>query len=230
MTWRRRLMNSLLFLCLSGIALLGFAYYWIDYSSRPFLYDDSRHIPHNRLAVVLGTAKYVGQNRINLFYNTRIQAAAQLWQAGKADYFIVSGANPNKYYNEPAEMRRDLIAAGIPADRIQPDYAGLRTLDSILRAEKIFGNTRYTIISQPFHNARAVFLARHSGHQVIAFNARDPVSFKNSSKTRIREIGARFKALLDLFILNKEARIYGEPIPFPSQKSHESDNTLPKSH
>lgn len=199
-------------------AVMGACYYWIDYNSRAYLYSDVNAIPHNRVAIVLGTAKYLADKRINLFYSTRIEAAVALWRAGKVDYFIVSGANPTIYYNEPEYMRRDLIAAGIPNERIQPDYAGLRTLDSILRAEKVFGNTRYTIISQPFHNQRAVFLARRSGHEVVAFNARDPVRFQRSSKTRIREVGARVKAVLDIFVLRKEALIYGEPIVFPPKE------------
>lgn len=219
MTALRRIFYIILAFLLLLIGVISACYYWIEYSSRKYLYDDVKQIPHHRVAIVLGTSKYLAGKRINPFYSTRIEAAVALWKARKVDYFIVSGANPTAYYNEPEQMRRDLTAAGIPDNRIQPDYAGLRTLDSIVRAEKIFGNQRYIIVSQPFHNQRAVFLARHHGHEVVAFNARDPVDFRRSSKTRIREIGARVKAVLDVFILGKEAQIYGEPIPFPPKKS-----------
>lgn len=219
MKWLRKILKYSLYLLLSGSLILAACYYGIEHTSRRYLYSDTQSIPANRVGIILGTSKYLADRRLNLFYKYRIRAAIELWQAGKVQYFIVSGANPNQYYNEPAEMRRDLIAAGIPESHIQPDYAGLRTLDSILRAEKIFQQRRYTIISQPFHNARAVFLARQSGHDVIAYNAADPISFRNSSKTRIREIGARFKAVLDIFILRKQAKIYGDPIPFPKDPS-----------
>lgn len=197
------------------------AYLWIDWQSHDYLYDSAADIPERDVAVVLGTAKHLAGGRTNLFYTTRIKAAAELYHAGKIHYIIVSGANPSHNYNEPAQMTADLIAAGVPAERIQPDYAGLRTLDSILRAEHIFGQTRYTIISQPFHNARAVYIARHQGHDVVAYNARD-VSLKSSIKTRIREFGARLKALLDLHITGKEAKYYGDPIPFPPHSTQET--------
>ncbi len=212
-------MKKYLIFTLTPVLLLilgiGLCYAWVDFSSRAYLYDDVNKIPYREVGVVLGTSKYVGNKRINPFYRTRIEAAAALYKAGKVSYLIVSGANPSAYYNEPKEMRKDLIVKGVPADRIQPDYAGLRTLDSVLRAEKIFGQTKYTVISQPFHNERAVFLARHKGQDVIAYNAKDPLPFKYSKWTRIREFGARCKAVLDLFVIGKEARFYGDPIAFP---------------
>lgn len=213
----RRLRRFLWFtfaLCLIAVALPAACYFWISYSSRPYLYDDPAQLPARDVALVLGTSKYVSGGRINLFYRSRIDAAAKLYHAGKVRYFIVSGDNRSHDYNEPATMRADLIKAGIPAAHIQPDYAGLRTLDSVLRAREIFGQNDYLIISQPFHNARAVFLARHHGQHPIAFNADDPVSTRNSMKTRVREIGARVKAVWDL-LSDKRARHYGDPIPFP---------------
>lgn len=206
---------SLCLLIFVTILIVMVAYCWIERSSQPYRYDDVNIIPKNKLAIVLGTSKYLSKNKINPFYSTRIDAAVKLYQAGKAQYFIVSGANPSQYYNEPQEMRKDLIKAGIPEANIQPDYAGLRTLDSILRADKIFGQQKYTIVSQPFHNARAIFIARHHGQNAIGYNARDPVPFNKSIKVRIREMGARVKAIVDLFVTNKQAHYYGDPIPFP---------------
>ena len=113
-------------------------------------------------------------------------------------------------------MRADLVAAGIPVDRIQPDYAGLRTLDSVLRADKVFRLQDYIIVSQAFHNARAVFLARHHGQAVVALNAADPMLFKYRLKTQVREVGARLRAVWDV-LSGKEARYYGGPIPFPPE-------------
>ncbi|UJF23734.1 YdcF family protein [Suttonella sp. R2A3] len=194
------------------------AYWWVGASSSAYLYDRVEDVPEHEVAVILGTAKTLAGGQINPFYSARIRAAVALYQAGKSDYFIVSGANHTAYYNEPAQMRADLIAAGIPAEHIQPDYAGLRTLDSILRAEHIFGNTRYIIVSQAFHNARAVYIARQNGHDVVAFNA-DDVSWRFGLKTYIREFGARLKALIDLHVTKTKAKYYGDPIPFPPTKT-----------
>lgn len=210
----RRYLWMNLALVLAAVAVPVACYLWISTSSRPYLYDSIEKVPERRVALVLGTAKYVAGGRINLFYRGRIDAAVALYRAGKVQYFIVSGDNRAQNYNEPAQMRADLIAQGIPENRIQPDYAGLRTLDSVLRAKHIFGQSDYLIISQPFHNARAVFLARHHGQTPIAFNAADPPLLRNSLKVRVREVGARIKAVWDV-LTNARARHYGDPIPFP---------------
>ena len=212
----RRIYYILLALLAIAILIPALCYAWITVSSRPYLYDDIDALPARPLAVVLGTAKYTTDGRINLYYRARINAAAELYRRGKAQYFIVSGDNRTLTYNEPAQMRADLIAAGIPADRIQPDYAGLRTLDSVLRADKVFRLQDYIIVSQAFHNARAVFLARHHGQAVVALNAADPMLFKYRLKTQVREVGARLRAVWDV-LSGKEARHYGDPIPFPPE-------------
>lgn len=56
-------------------------------------------------------------------------------------------------------MRKDLIKAGIPASRIVMDFAGFRTLDSVVRTKEVFGTDGFTIITQRFHCERAVFIA-----------------------------------------------------------------------
>ena len=210
----RRLIYWGLLLLALALAVPAGCYAWISWSSRSYLYDSVAEIPARPLALVLGTAKYTTDGRVNLYYRARIDAAAALYRSGKAQYFIVSGDNRSLSYNEPAQMRSDLIKAGVAADHIQPDYAGLRTLDSVLRADKVFGNRDYIIVSQPFHNARAVFLARKNGQQVIAYNAADPAILQYRLKTQVREIAARLRAVWDV-LRGTEARHYGDPIPFP---------------
>ena len=212
---RRLFYWGLLLLSLALLVPAG-CYFWISWSSRAYLYDSVQEIPARQVALVLGTAKYTTDGRVNLYYRARIDAAAALYRGGKAQFFIVSGDNRSLSYNEPAQMRADLVAAGIPADRIQPDYAGLRTLDSVLRADKVFRLQDYIIVSQPFHNARAVFLARHHGQAVIALNAADPMQLRYRLKTQVREVGARLRAVWDV-LSGKEARHYGDPIPFPPE-------------
>ena len=212
----RRLYYCGLLLLALALTVPAGCYFWITWSSRDYLYNSVAEIPARRVALVLGTAKYTTDGRVNLYYRARIDAAAALYRSGKARYFIVSGDNRSLSYNEPAQMRADLIAAGIPSARIQPDYAGLRTLDSVLRADRVFQLQDYIIVSQPFHNARAVFLARHHGQAVVALNAADPMLFKYRLKTQVREVGARLRAVWDV-LSGKEARHYGEPIPFPRE-------------
>lgn len=198
---------------LALIVLLSICYAWINISVKRYLYDDIQHIPHRTVGLVLGTNKYLRSGVINEYYQTRIEAAVKLYQAGKVSYLIVSGDNRKNNYNEPKQMREDLMARGVPANRIQPDYAGLRTLDSVLRMEKIFGHKDYVLISQRFHNQRALFLAHAKGQHPIAFVADNPPTL-NMTRVLVRESFARVKALLDL-VVNKQAKHYGTPIQFP---------------
>lgn len=202
-------------LFLLGIAFVGGCYAWVNWRAKNHLYSDINQVPHRRVALVLGTSKYLSNKRKNQYYHNRIDAAIQLYRAGKVDYFVVSGDNRKVNYNEPKQMQADLVKAGIPAERIQPDYAGFRTLDSVLRMEKVFGHTDYLIISQRFHNQRAVFLARAHQQNPIAFNADNPQT-QSMKKVMSREVLARVKAVLDI-LFNKQAKFYGDKIVFPPQ-------------
>jgi SanA protein len=182
---------------------------WVSASTRGQMYDDVASIPHRKVGLLLGTSKHVG-HYINLYYKYRIEAAAALYHAGKIDYVLVSGDNRHADYNEPETMQADLLAAGVPLNRIVLDYAGFRTLDSILRCRDVFGEEEITIISQGFHNARALFIANRCGMKAIAFNART-VSAMYGQKVAIREKGARVKMLLDL-MFGKQPRFYGPRI------------------
>lgn len=183
---------------------------WVWRSTKTQMYSDAVAMPHNKVGLLLGTSKWGKDHRINLYYAYRIRAAVTLFMAGKVDYLLVSGDNRHVYYNEPETMRSDLIAAGIPPDRIVMDYAGFRTLDSILRCKSVFDQTEVTIISQPFHNARALFIANRKGLKAIAFNAKD-IPGQYSVKTQLRERLARVKMMLDL-MFGKEPRFYGPHI------------------
>ncbi len=126
---------------------------------------------------------------------------------------MVSGDNSRRNYNEPEEMKKALIRQGIPEKAIYLDYAGFRTLDSVIRAQKIFGQNRFTVISQHFHNERAIYLAGKHHIDAIGFDARD-VPVKSGFKTRMREVLARVKVFIDL-AFKKQPRFLGEPVPLP---------------
>lgn len=213
------LLACLCLLLASVAALLGYSE-WTVSDARHYTYDDVNAVPYNRVALVLGTSKYLIGGSPNHYFKYRIKAAAELYNNGKVDYILVSGDNATVQYNEPRQMRRALIQAGIPASAIYSDYAGFRTLDSIVRAKEVFGQARFTVVSQAFHNERAIFIARHFGIEAIGFNALDPSAYQGI-RTRVREVFARLMGLLDLYVLDKGPKFLGEPIvigaPAPCQ-------------
>lgn len=182
----------------------------IEKGSEGKTFDHIDKIPKNRVGLVLGTSNRLVGGRSNPYYTNRINAAIVLFNAGKIDYILVSGDNGSPYYNEPMVFKRDLIKGGIPDECIFLDYAGFRTLDSMIRAKAIFGLDKVTIISQRFHNKRAIYLARKKGLDAIGFNAGD-LSMKDGMKVRIREYFARVKVFIDL-ALNTQPKFYGEQI------------------
>ena len=182
----------------------------IERYSAKYVHNDLKDLSHNKVGLVLGTSRRVASGRANYFFNYRIEAAVRLFNAGKIDYILVSGDNGTKEYNEPRDMQRALLDAGIPENRIVLDYAGFRTLDSIIRCRDVFGQENFTIITQQFHNERAVFLAHANGIKAYGYNATD-VSRKATMKTRVREIFARTKVFIDL-VIEKQPKFLGEKI------------------
>lgn len=175
-------------------------------------YGEVSEIPHRRAALVLGCAKTLASGRGNLYFRYRIEAAAALYEAGRVDYLIVSGDNRHHAYDEPTDMREALIAAGVPGDRIYRDYAGFRTLDSVVRAREIFGQSEITIVSQPFHNERAIYIARGHGIDAIGLNAADVIRF-GGLRTKARECLARCRTVLDLRLFGTVPKFLGPPVP-----------------
>lgn len=174
------------------------------------LYSEVEEVPYHKVGLLLGTAKYAVGGRLNLYYKYRIRAAVALFHAKKISYVLVSGDNGTKHYDEPTKMKKDLIEAGIPEDRIVLDYAGFRTLDSVVRAKEVFQLEDYTVISQEFHNQRALYLANHFEHNAVGFNAKG-VSYRYGFKVVVREYLARVKMMLDL-IIGVEPKFLGEKV------------------
>jgi len=177
------------------------------------LYSDTRSIPFNRVGLLLGTSKFVN-GRNNPFYDYRIRAAADLLKANKIKYLVISGDNSRKEYDEPTSMRFDLMKAGIDSTVIYLDYAGFRTFDSVVRLKDIFGQDSVTIISQPFHNERAIYIAGKEGVSAIGFNAADP-SPRQAFRTQMREKLARVKVFLDLWF-GKKPKFLGDKVDIPN--------------
>ena len=210
---------KLLTYTIKTILLLGLIYLWLIYNNNSIakeastlIYSNLKKIPAKKAVLVLGTAKYLSGGRINYYYKYRIDSTVKLFNAGKVRAIVVSGDNGSKNYDEPTTMHDDLVARGIPTKYISIDYAGFRTLDSVVRAEAIFDLKDYIIVSQQFHLERAIYLAHAKGQKVIGFIAKD---FKNTvwaKKMEHRELLARAKAFLDVHILNTEPKFYGEKV------------------
>jgi SanA protein len=193
---------------LTGIFIFS-CYYGIANLAKEKIYTDIEAIPTNDVALVLGTSKLIRNTYINNYYKYRLDAAAALYHAGKVKHLILSGDNGRKEYDEPSDMQADLIKMGIPEAAMTLDYAGFRTLDSVVRCKEIFGQNKITVVSQPFHNERALFLAQHFDIEAIAFNAQMPIVRK---KVLMREYLARCKAVLDVYLLRKKPKFLGKKV------------------
>jgi SanA protein len=193
----------LLFACMIFILLCNF---WVVYCTRQFNYFSIESLPSNDVALVLGTSRNSENGKENLFFKYRMEATARLFKEGKIKYIILSGNNDSQYYNEPLDMQRALLNLGIPENVMTLDYAGFRTFDSVIRCKEVFNQDNFTIISQNFHNARALYIAHNEGINAISFAAQD-VPDGYSVRTLIREYLARPKAVLDVHILRPPADI-----------------------
>jgi len=180
--------------------------------AKPYIYTSVQKIPAKKAALVLGCSKHLKSGHINYFYKYRIESAVKLFKANKVKAIIVSGDNGNKNYDEPTQMHDDLVKAGIPSKYIQLDYAGFRTLDSIVRAKAIFDLEDYIIVSQRFHLERAIYIAHAKEHKVLGFVAKDFSNTIWAKRMGRRELLARVKAFLDLHVFGVEPKFYGEKV------------------
>jgi len=182
----------------------------VENYSDDYTFQEVQKIPDNHVGLVLGTSKRLQNGNPNPYFYNRIDAATQLYKAGKVKYILVSGDNGSKYYNEPLDMKKSLIEKGIPKEAIYMDFAGFRTFDSVIRCKEIFGQSSFTVISQGFHNKRAIFISRMMGINAIGYDAQDVKN--NSMKMSVREVFARVKTFIDLYVLNTKPRFLGEAI------------------
>ena len=201
---------TLLILGVLSLLFTAFANYKIENSTEEFVTDKLEILPKTKVAVVLGTAPNLVSGYQNYYFTYRIEAATKLYQSGKVTHFILSGDHGRKNYNEPEAMKQALIKNGIPENVIYLDYAGFRTLDSMIRAKEIFGQKEFIVVSQEFHNERAVYIARQNGINAYGYNAKD-VNKNAGLKTNIREYFARAKVFIDSFF-GVQPKFLGEKI------------------
>ena len=206
---KRIIITGFIITIISLISILG-ADRLVKKTAQSKIYNSTEKIPYNKVGLLLGTGKILSNGRINLYYKYRIEAAVELFESKKIEFILVSGDNSSKNYDEPSTIKNDLILKGVPANKIYLDYAGFRTFDSVIRSKEIFGQNSITIISQQFHNERAIYISNQKNIKAVAFNAKD-VSINYGAKTRLRERFARVKMMLDL-IFKKKPKFLGEKI------------------
>lgn len=197
-------LGMLFVLLLSGVVLIDRLISW---QTQDAIYHNIADVPIYDTGLVLGTSKYIGHT-LNTYYSHRIEAAIDLHRQGKVKQFLLSGDNAHRSYNEPWTMKRDLLKAGVEEKNIHLDYAGFRTLDSIIRAKEIFLADNFLIITQDFHCERALYIAQYYQINAQCLAVPGPVETSGLS-IRIREVFARTKAFLDLYILHSQPKFLG---------------------
>lgn len=197
---------ALLFVELPILMLM--ANLWVIFSAENLCYDSFENLPKREVGLLLGTSKG-SEDFPNYYFKYRVEATARLYHAGKIEKILASGDNSRVDYNEPQDMKNALIEMGVPDSVIFLDYAGFRTYDSMYRAKAIFGLTRFTIISQKFHNERAAFIAKNLGIDAIAYNAED-LSISYRKYMVFREAIARTAAVGDLYVWFKKPYFLGK--------------------
>lgn len=215
-TFLRRSAKLILGLILLLAGTLFFSDWWVSKQAAGKTFDAMDELPYNPTGIVLGTSKRVRGGGENLFFKYRMQAAFDLYRAGKIKYIIVSGDNSIMEYNETRDMKAALIELGIPEESIIEDFAGFRTLDSVLRAKEVFGRDSLTIISQQFHNERAIFIAENHDIYALGYNSKDPPK-KFRTMTMLREYLARVKAMADIYLLGTMPKFYKDKEIFPDE-------------
>jgi len=195
--------------CVAGIFMLVANLMVIH--NRSAVYSNIDLLPKHDVGLLLGTSVKMPNGNQNWYCAYRIDAAVALYRAGKIKHILVSGDNHIASYDEPTDIQAVLLQRGIPACAITLDYAGFRTLDSIVRAKEVFGLHDFVIISQVDQDERALAIAHHNGIDAVAFCAVD-VPFRYRIKTDIREIFARTKAVLDLYVLQTRPHFLGPTV------------------
>ena len=198
---RRLLLVCAVMACLGSLVLLA-ADCRVERYAAGRVYSDVEAIPVREYGLLPGTSRLVNGKYLNTYFFNRIHAAVELYKAGKIRKIIVSGDNGRTDYNETGDMARELIAEGVAPEDVLSDYAGFRTLDSVVRARNLFGATEITVISQRFHCERAIYLAARHGIDAAGFEADEVAPRHVRVRLAVREAFARVLAVLDAEVLD----------------------------
>ncbi len=199
---RRKIFTAIGLILAAFISIIIICDQSVAYNAEGRLFDNVDSIPHREVGLILGTSPVsTWYGRRNYYFDHRIKAGAELYKAGKVDWLVVSGGdyrNTENGYDEPVAMRDSLMKQGVDSTRIILDYDGTRTLNSIAKMRDVYGQDSITIISQKYHNERALYQAKHLGIDAIAFNAKTPGRRTSWWRNRGREVLARVKLFMDV--------------------------------
>ena len=188
-----------------GILLMILANIWDFAVTNGKTYTKISKIPPRETALVLGTSPKMKSGASNPYFTARMDAAALLYHHGKIKKIIVSGEK-SKGYDEPAAMKNYLIyQEGVPENIIIEDPKGYKTQASIKNCLDVYHQKDVIIVSQGFHNLRALFYARNSGMNALGFDAQDVLSNNSYYRNQSREFLARVVAVV-YYILNIERK------------------------
>jgi len=193
---------------LTVLLLCSATYWYIGQVTYPHIHTNLATVGQYDVALVLGTSKYSKSGHRNMYFYHRIDAATALYKSGKAKKILVSGDNSERAYNEPFDMLKALMERGVPRKDIILDYAGFRTFDSMVRADEVFGQKRFIVVSQKFHLERALYIGMTKKLDVAGFVAQEPT--RRNLPLFAREIMARTKAVLDCRLLGTTPKFLGQ--------------------
>lgn len=141
----------------------------------------------------------------------RLDAAIALYEAGVAPKLLLSGDNGQKGYNELHVMFQYCLQRGIPREDLFCDHAGFSTYDSLYRASSIFEVQRAIVVTQTYHEYRALYVAKNLGISALGV-ASDQEKYRGALFREGREVLARAKDLVKSH-MRPAATVGGEPIP-----------------
>lgn len=174
---------------------------WIVFSTSDRVISDTRELIGTEVGLVFGTSHKLIGGDPNPFFENRMIAAYELVRSGKVEKLILSGSSDSIYYHEPRAMEKSLLDMGLSEEQLLLDDQGIRTLHSIARLRDIHGYNQVVLITQKYHGYRALFLADRLGVEAVCYEAATPMK-ENHVMALLREIFARAKAVLDVYVLN----------------------------
>ncbi len=208
----RHIFISMIILLAFILASVLFINLFVLASTSDQRYTKIEDLPDYEVALVLGTSSTPNGIHYNKYFYERLVTASKLYHKNKIKHFILSGDNHRQGYNEPEDMKKLLIELGVPKKSITLDYAGFRTLDSVVRAKKVFGQDKFCIVSQSFHIPRALYIANANGIDATGIEAKTTTQANRHRYVVLREIFARCKAFLDIYIFDVNPKYLGEPV------------------
>lgn len=188
---------------------------WILFTNSKGIYDDPVGVPSTPVAIVFG-AGLQPDGRPSLMLADRVDAAVELYRAGKVGRILMTGDNSKPGYDEVSAMKQRAVARGVPSDLVNLDYAGFRTYDSAYRAKAVFGIEQAVLVTQRYHLPRALFLARSFGIEAVGLAAGQD-HYRGQEYYNLRELAALSASWYEVNVTRPEPRYLGDPVDLEKQ-------------